>query len=616
MRAFKLRGGAGPPASPRSIAAVAVTLSARRTRRSSGKSVQHTRYTEGMADAKLLFDRDRYRFVRKLGSGAFATVYLADDLKMGRPVAVKVVEHTADVEDRVVREAQAAAKLSHHNILSVYEMIREPDRTFLITEYIQGKTLRQHYRDRTLRDTDILEIGVQLCRGLEHAHKRGVVHRDIKPENIMLVDGDAIDVRLMDFGVAQLEDRASITVDGDLVGTLAYMSPEQGEGKAVDSRSDVYSLALTLYEGFTRKNPLKGKNLQELLHDVSRPEIPPLAANRPDLPLELSDALGRAMVRDHYARPDAGTFGRILGRAGKHLPEEIEEVPEERLATRVRQKLTTGPVDRGRLNYIGEHMASALFALCCLVYVLPRVPFYPQAAIVPIVLVAAFLALVWPFGGGVLTLALLAPPFFAFGTGWGILYAVPAVILMGLLRWRRREWAALLPGVMPFAVAAGVGLAVLPLTGALLRRWGALSGFFSGLVLAVAGGLAGWATLPYTFNPGPGASLMAAEHAGSPWTVLLEFARYLDSRPELALQIVLFALFSLPLYALTGRSRERRMWGATIYLILVLLAFVLLPIVALGAPVQLGPFLVAYVPCAIIAFLVAFLVSSERVGTP
>ena len=429
-----------------------------------------------MAEAPLLLDR--YRIVRRLGSGAFATVYLADDLKMGRPVAIKVVEQTADVDDRVVREAHAAAKLSHPHILSVYEMVREPERTLLFTEYVQGSTLRDLYRDQKLSDLEILEVGVQLCRALEHAHKRGVVHRDIKPENIMLIEGDAIDTRLMDFGVAQLEDRTSITLDGDLVGTLAYMSPEQVEGKNVDSRSDVYSLALTLYEGFARKNPLKGRKLQELLHDVSRPDIPPLEVSRADLPLELSDALGRAMSLDSYARPDAGTFGRILGRVVKHMPEEeYEEELDESLATRVRQRFNADRFDRDRLTYLAEHLASGSFALASLWYLLPRVPFYPHSAVLPLIVVGAFLALIWPFVGGVVTLLMLAPPIFAFGSGWGVIYVVLAAATMGLLRWRRREWAALLPGVMPFALAAGAGLALLPLAGALLRRWGAWAGF-------------------------------------------------------------------------------------------------------------------------------------------
>ena len=565
-----------------------------------------------MAEAPLLYDR--YRIVRKLGSGAFATVYLADDLHMGRPIAIKVVEHTADVEDRVVREAQAAAKLSHHHILSVYEMKREQDHTFLFMEYVQGSTLRQHYREQTLSDADILETGVQLCKALEHAHKRGVVHRDIKPENIMLVDGDAIDVRLMDFGVAMLEDKASITLDGDLVGTLAYMSPEQGEGKNVDSRSDIYSLALTLYEGFTRRNPLKGKKLQELLRDVSRPKIPPLSAQRPDLPAELSDALGRAMSIDSYARPDATTFGRMLSRAGRQMPdEELDEI-DTPFATRVRKRMAPERFDRDRLTYLGEHLASGIFSLCSLWYVLPRVPFYPHSWIVPLIAVAAFLSVIWPFAGGLVTLILLVPPFFAFGLGWGIVYVVVAALTMTLLRWRRREWAALLPGAVPVAVTFGLGLALLPLTGALVRRWGVWVGFVCGLVLTVTAGITGWARIPYAYNPGPGPSLLAARHAASPWTVLMQIARFLDSRPELTLQIVLFTVLSLPFYTVPGGSRERRMWGAAGYLIILFLAFVLLPILALGAPVQLAPFLVAYGPCAIIAFLVTFLIPAERVG--
>jgi len=182
--------------------------------------------------------------------------------------------------------------------------------------------------------------------------------------------------------------------------------------------------------------------LEQLLRDVSRPRIPPLSENRPDLPSELSDVLERAMAIDSYARPDAGTLGRMLGRAAKWLPEEAETV-EERFVTRVREKLTPGPVDRDRLCYLGEHLASAAFALFALLYVLPRVPFYPAGVIVPLIAVPAFVALLWPFGGAVLTLALLAPPIFAFGAGWGVIYLILAVAILGLLRWRRREWVVL-----------------------------------------------------------------------------------------------------------------------------------------------------------------------------
>jgi len=570
---------------------------------------------------------ERYRIVRRLGTGAFATVYLADDLQMGRPVAVKIVQHSIDVEDRVLREAQAAAKLNHQHIVTVYEMVREADRTLLFSEYVQGKTLRECYRERSLKDADILEVGMQMCRALEHAHKRGVVHRDVKPENIMLADEDAIDVRLMDFGVAQLEDKISITTTGDLVGTIAYMSPEQAECRSVDSRTDIYSLALTLYEGLVRRNPADGKRLHELLLDASRPAIAPLATIRPDLPQELSDTLRKAMARDRYARPDAATFGRMLAQAAKLLPEGRRARPpvkskepratsrDERFVTKVLPRAVLGPAEGSRLAYVGQHLVAAALALCSLAYVLPHVPFYPTAALIPLIAAPAFVALVWPFGGGVLSLVLMAPPIFAYGVGWGVVYAVLAVVTMGLLRWRHREWAALLPGALPLAVAGYLGLALMPLAGALLRRWGALVGFLSGLLLALVGNLAGWSRLPYTFAPSPGSTLAAAKHANSPGTVLAELARFLHARPELALQIVLFTLFSLPLYAWIGRSAGTRMWGMSIYLTLVFLAFVLGPIALFGAPVHMGPLLVTYAPCAIITFLLSFLTPSVRRGS-
>ena len=227
----------------------------------------------------------------------------------------------------------------------------------------------------------------------------------------------------------------------------------------------------------------------------------------------------------------------------------------------------------------------------------------------------AFVGLVWPTAGTVLTLALLAPPIFAYGPGWGIVYLVLAVVQTVVLARRGLLWAALLPGVMPFAVTWGLGLVVLPLAGALLKRWGALSGFMSAVVVMVTGGLGVWAALPFTFNPAPGAVLLAAADSVSPWPVLVEMARFLDSRPEMALQLFLFTLFSLPAYTWVGGSRQARMWGATAYLGLLFAGFVLVPVLALAVPVVLLPFLAAYVPCAIIAFLVTFLIPSERVGT-
>lgn len=565
-----------------------------------------------MAESPSIFS-ERYTVVRKLGSGAFATVYLAHDQQMNRPVAIKVVPETVDVDDRVLREAHAAAKLNHPHIVTMFEMVREPDRTLLVTQYVEGETLREHYQRRSLSDQQILRVGIQMCQALEHAHRRGVVHRDIKPENIMLATGDEVDVSLMDFGVAQLEDRMSITMDGDLVGTLAYMSPEQIEGDAVDSRSDVYSLALTLYEGFTHRNPQKGKKLQQLLRDVSRPGIPPLSTNRPDLPPEVSDVLESAMAPDRADRPDAAAFGRLLARAGSLMPDEVGEGGT--FATRVKERVAFPPISRERLVFMGRHLAAGTLALLALLFMLPRVPFYPEVSISYLVIIPPFVALLWPLAGGVLTLAILTPPIFAYGAGWGVIYLVLAVPTMVVL-WRKDlAWAALLPGSVPLVVTYGLGLALLPLTGAMARRWGPLPGFLSGLVLVVTAGLGVWPLIPFTFSPSVGAPLSAAADSMSPWPVLLEIARFLDSRPELTLQMLLFVIFALPAYSWLGRSRAARMWGATAYLAALMVAFVLLPIVLLDVSVDLPPFLVAYVPCAIIGFLSALLISFQGRGT-
>ena len=298
----------------------------------------------------------------------------------------------------------------------------------------------------------------------------------------MLVDGDSIDVRLMDFGVAQLEDRASITLDGDLVGTLAYMSPEQGEGKHVDSRSDVYSLALTLYEGFAGKSPFRGKKLQELLRDVSRPDIPPLAVRPPRSAAE-------PQRRSEPGRwPATATRARMRPRSAgswRRRPRSCpSRLPDEPLATRVRQRGSPAPGRprppglSGRARRRRGVSLSARSSTCC--RGCRSIPRRPSCALVA---VPTFLALVWPFAGGVLTLAVLAPPIFAYGAGWGVVYVVPAIAVMALLRWRRREWAALLAGRRPAgsdglggpgAAAAGRGpAAALGRPGWLLQRPGA-----------------------------------------------------------------------------------------------------------------------------------------------
>jgi serine/threonine-protein kinase len=538
---------------------------------------------------------------------------LAEDQLMGRQVAIKVVEGASDVDSRALREAQAAAKLDHLNIVTVFEVVRQSDRTLLFTEYVEGHTLRELLGRHRLADAEMLEAGIQICRALEHAHRRGVVHRDIKPENIMLVDGESIDVRIMDFGVARLEDLSSITLDGDLVGTLAYMAPEQLEGRPVDRTADVYALAVTLYEGFTGANPLRGKDPATVIREAGRVEFVPFGRVRADLPATLADALKRGLERDPAQRPSAAEFRRLLEKAGRDMPEPVERPKMGRRITGVTHRLR-GP----RMTYIGRHLVAGALALATCGYLLPRMPFYPQPAVVPLVAGASFVALLSPLVGGMLSLALLALPAFAFGLGWGVVYLVMASLTFGILAWRRREWAALLPGAAPLLVAAGVGLAIPALAGLLLRRWGPPIALMAGLVIAAAAGFQGWAVLPYTFTAGVGPVLTESRHAASPGEAMEAYARLLDQCPELLLQAVLFGVFGIPLaWFVRGGNARPRLWAAGGYLAVLLVGFVALPPLVVEVSVDLAAFALAFVPCVILVILSALLVPSEGpVKTP
>ena len=420
-------------------------------------------------------------------------------------------------------------------------------------------------------------------------------------------------MRIMDFGVARLEDLSSITLDGDLVGTLAYMAPEQLEGRPVDRTADVYALALTLYEGFTGSNPLRGKDLATVIREAGRVVFVPLSRARADLPASLADALRQGLERDPVHRPSAAEFRRLLEKAGRDMPEPMEQPKMGQRVTGAARRLR-GP----RMTYIGRHLVAGALSLATLGYLLPRMPFYPQSAVVPLVAGASFVALLSPLVGGMLSLTLLALPAFAFGLGWGVVYLVIASLVFGVLAWRGREWAALLPGAAPLMVVAGVGLAIPFLAGLLLRRWGPPIAFMAGLVIAAVAGFERWAVLPYTYSDGVGAVLIGSRHVASPGEAMEVYARLLDQRPELLLQAVLFGVFGIPLaWFVRGRTVGPRLWAAAGYAAVLLVGFVALPPLVVDVNVDLAAFGLAFVPCVIIVALSALLVPSEgHVKTP
>jgi eukaryotic-like serine/threonine-protein kinase len=266
---------------------------------------------------------NRFLIERRIGSGGFGVVYEAWDGRLERNVAVKAIESRGESRRRVMREAQAAARLNHPGIVTLYEMGEEDGNALLVTELVDGETLAELSAGGSLSDREIGEIGADLCEALDHAHARGVVHRDVKPQNVLVGGGDGEPrAKLMDFGVARLADAAALTAPGDVVGTLAYMSPEQAEGRPAGPAADVYSLALTLYECWSGENPNRRATPAATARAIGGRHRA-LRRLRPDLPRELSEAVDAALSARAPRRPSV----EVLGTAIEDSLEQLADRP-------------------------------------------------------------------------------------------------------------------------------------------------------------------------------------------------------------------------------------------------------------------------------------------------
>lgn len=280
----------------------------------------------------------RYRLLRRLGEGGMGVVWLAEDERLHRRVAVKRIAGGAEVggAKRAGREAVAAARLAHPAIVALYEAGQAGDGDWvLVCELVRGPTLQALLREGLLSDRDVAEIGIALCDALEHAHGRGVVHRDLKPANVICPDAveeAGAPAKLTDFGVARLAGDETLTGTGDVLGTLAYMAPEQARGRAAGPPADVYALGVVLYEGFAGMNPRRGANAAETARLVDA-QVPPLGRVRRDLPAELVDVVDRAVSVDPRMRPKPSALRAALKRARSELDDEPGHVTGGALET-------------------------------------------------------------------------------------------------------------------------------------------------------------------------------------------------------------------------------------------------------------------------------------------
>jgi serine/threonine-protein kinase len=287
----------------------------------------------------------RYEIGDRLGSGGMSSVHQATDLILERTVAVKILaEHLSDDErfvERFRREALAVAKLIHPNIVQVYDTGLDDGRHYIVMEYVQGRSGAQILQKQGPLDAETTaEIGAQACAGLDYAHRRGIIHRDVKPGNLMVVGGPVgggeMTVKLTDFGIARAVEQTRITQVGSVVGTAAYLSPEQVRGEEATPATDVYALGVVLYQFLTGRLPYEGSTLAELaVRQQNERPLPPSTYND-EVPETLGAAVLRALEGDparRYASASELAGGLQLGLDGTDvtLPMAEDDTPTRML---------------------------------------------------------------------------------------------------------------------------------------------------------------------------------------------------------------------------------------------------------------------------------------------
>ena len=344
----------------------------------------------------------RFRLLERIGAGGFGTVYRAWDERLERPVAVKVIEAAGGASRRVLREAQAAARLNHPGIVTLYELGERNGHAFLVSELVEGTTVDALAAEGRLSDRDVAEIGADLCDALAHAHSHGVVHRDIKPQNVIVREGPvppgSVRAKVMDFGTASLVDAPGLTVTGEVIGTIAYMAPEQAEGESAGPPADAYAMALTLYECWSGRHPFIRATPAATARAIGAP-VAPLAEHRHDLPDRLCELIDACLVAQPEHRPGLEELGHGLDRVAVRLSAD-EPVPSP--MPRPRESLLAAPSEPA----VAIARIGLLAAISALVAWLGLVGGRPGAAlVVGLLLLPAPLLIQAPAGWGLPALA-------------------------------------------------------------------------------------------------------------------------------------------------------------------------------------------------------------------
>jgi hypothetical protein len=480
----------------------------------------------------------RYRPLKPLGSGGMGSVWHAFDERKGREVALKIVPRAGTAGPRAEREATAATQLRHPACLRAYSLARDEEHVYIAYEYVEGRTLRHALERGELDDQAAVEAAAQILDGLAHAHERGIVHRDIKPANVLLADGPDVDVRILDFGLALVREEETLTAQGDVPGTLAYISPERLAGKPAGPETDIWSTGVLLWEALAGRHPFGAGPFLEITKRIGR-GAQSLGGVRPDLPKPLTRLVDAALSTDPAKRPPAAKLAIGLRRAAKaRPPKRAPHLPVP--------KLTVPPL----AARIAPAFPAALFAG----WTAATLPFFPAHWSLLLAFLAAALSVLTPRLGLGFALAVPILPLGNISLGLAVAYSVAAAAWL-VVFWPRPRAALLFlvgPLLAPVAALGLIPLAVIPAGGAARRAAQAAAAMAAAAVVAalghhglpVVGGQS--ADLSIAGISGPLGALSALR-SGVPQPLLLE---------ALALAAAAAAI---------GPCRRRGAWGGAAY---------------------------------------------------
>jgi len=317
-----------------------------------------------------------YRIIKKLGEGGMGEVYLAEDLELDRKVALKFLppQFTAnpDFKARFRREAKAAAALNHPNIVTIYEVGEYQNHSYIAMEYVEGESLGDLISRQRVAVGEAVDIALQICAGLGKAHRAGIVHRDIKPANI-LIDKEA-QIKIVDFGLAKLEDSTKLTQAGTTMGTPHYMSPEQVRGDKLDQRSDIFSVGVVLYELLTGELAFRGEQQLAVLYSITHENPLPLSHHKPGIAAGLQTIVDNALQKDRKSRYQR--IEDLVVDLRRERPLAAASSHETVTIFTPRLQPATKPLSRTSI-FIRQHGRSAFFTIAALALIIPAALFLP-----------------------------------------------------------------------------------------------------------------------------------------------------------------------------------------------------------------------------------------------